>query len=146
MTPIKFHDLYSAFEHALVRSQFRRGGRGAARPDWVMFSEDVLGEGFYNFVLRNGLAPTLTVEPPRRLLNEPEGARWEEQGAPVHDVVSLIRAVGLVRHNLSHGNKYLGGDNEKERSDALIADGGRILLAALERCPQQLADRIRSRT
>jgi len=141
----EFSKIYEAFEYALVRDEFRIAASHEARPDWIKFSQAVLRDEFFEEVRLKDLARTLISKPPRKLLNRDGAAEWDIEVAAVTNTLGLIHAVRQVRHNLRHGNKYIGDDEEIRRSDALISDAINVLNLALKKSSDALREQINKR-
>ena len=127
---LEFLDLFARFEFALKRAGILKD-RKDAQANWAEYSK-MLGDTFFEHVLRENIAPNLVARPPRQLLAKP--LEWSlEVADPLSDVTSLmVLGVCRVRNNYVHGEKLRGGTGDNlARDTALIADAYAVLRTAL---------------
>jgi len=127
---------FGRFEYALKRSGFLLTKAADARADWRKFAT-ALGDAFFADVRDSGIAPTILVHPPRKLMQD--GLKWmPEQPPPITNVVDLMeKGVCRIRNSYLHGEKFTGGPDGAQwnRDTLLVAEAMAVLLAAHDRVP-----------
>jgi hypothetical protein len=115
----EFSRLYRQMEHDLKRGGFLKNGPKRADADWGAFAER-LGASFFDEVCNSGNAATLITKPPRKLMST---MKWEpEELSPLRTVRQLFEnGICQVRHNYSHGEKYIGDVKDIVRENELVA-------------------------
>ncbi|MDD0976908.1 hypothetical protein [Pseudomonas fontis] len=139
---IEFFIVFSRFECALKRSAdyAAPGDNAKVNANWDAFAKD-LGNGFFEEVKAQGLAPELLHSPPKLQVVLPNGGGlgWREPPA-VNNSVELFLAIRRARNNLVHGAKYrdratgrVDPVDGSERDERLLDQALAVLGLALER-------------
>lgn len=139
---IVFFIVFSRFECALKRSAdyAAPGGNVKVNANWDAFASD-LGNGFFEEVIAQGLAPDLVHRPPKLQVMLPDGGGlgWRDT-AVVTNSVELFLAIRRARNNLVHGAKYrdqatgqVDPIEGSERDERLLDQALAVLGLALER-------------
>ena len=115
--------IFSRFEYALKEINHAAPGKhnGEATVLWDKFANECLGRDFFQYIRKQGIAPTLLSKPPS--MQVVDGALGWKKVPPPGNVQDLFGAVRRVRNNLFHGGK--SGDPDADRNAKLV-------LAALE--------------
>jgi hypothetical protein len=132
-SPHDFADLYGRVEHALTQSGFLQKKPSRAKADWKKFA-DALGEEFFANVRKSQISETLLRTPPEVFANLGDKTDWEGV-APIGNVQMLfLNGVCQVRHNLIHGNKFIGSEKDRERDVTLVREALAVLQLAVQHC------------
>jgi hypothetical protein len=134
-SPHDLADLYGRVEHALTQCGFLQKKPSRAKADWKKFA-DVLGEEFFANVRKAQIAETLLTTPPEVFANLGDKTDWEGV-EPIGKVQMLfLNGVCQVRHNLIHGNKFIGSEKDRERDITLVREALAVLQLAVQNCPE----------
>ncbi len=123
--------IFSRFEYALKEIGYAAPGKrnDEVEVSWDQFVTDRLGHGFFQRVIDEEIAPTISSNPPKRQVVDGQTLEWRHT-APPKSAQDLFGAVRRVRNNLFHGGK--AGDPDADRNTELVSEAISVLMEALK--------------
>lgn len=132
-SPQDFAELFGRVEYALTQCGFLQTKPSIAKADWKKFANE-LGEQFFANVRQSRIAETLLATPPEVFSNFGGVTDWAKV-TPIFNVESLfLNGVCQVRHNLVHGNKFIGAEKDRDRDTTLVREASSVLQLAIQSC------------
>lgn len=126
---VLFFKVMMRLEYSLKEKGFVCPTQHGFRIDWDRFSNELLGQNFFERVAALPETKTLLQSPPSRQILK-GGKLSFSPAAPPTIVQSLFGAIRKTRNNMFHGGK--SGDPDHDRNDALIAGALEVVRLALE--------------